>query len=654
MPAFPTNANVTTALLQQLNVRGAGNTPISSLYTLYANGYGQTFWSNSVNPGLISSLSTSIGDVYTQVEADLQEAIFSTNAATSTALDFYLKDFLEVSSQISTLTYSANSSIAVILQNEAVLSTNVNEISSGINTAFLSTANSFQVQLDSYYQSTMNAMYSTVLSISTVSSFYSQIQSTTNLTQDGLSTLSTALYTQNTSTYTSLTNNFNAGLTSTSLWVGTQISTISSQYISIAQLNTFSTQMNVALLSTSASITNTISSNSAELAAHDTRISSLELVSSNMSTLTYSWISSFYSTNIDNINQYNAQQSTILGSSITSLYAYSSINGYNISSLLASTNQNIASISSLSFQVSVITTSSILAGIYETFIQLEGYTSSLVNSTVIACYEIVSSITSTTAGVASATQTIQITGDPHMFYGQMDLVNYKNFNIQVYNIAQDPDGLYQVGYNPSQLSSGLTYQGIITLDFSTLGQGYASNNNMFSLDVSRWGIINNQYESIFPMVADSDYTMEYQYNSLNGILYANLLNIYPRMNTTTYDVSSISDNTALDPNNYPQIPPIHYIYSSGTELFVFWNNYMFSTFGLTNINAQTNVSIQIGTDSPQEYGPYTWPISSALVTMPAASPSQPLNTNINSVVKTYVVGQQTNASQFNIICNNPT
>jgi hypothetical protein len=647
MPAFPTNANVTTALLQQLNFRGAGNTPISSLYTLYANGHGQTFWSNSVNPGIISSLSTSINNVYTQVEADLQAAIFSTNVNTSTSIGYLSNEIVGISSQISSLTYAANSSIAVILQNEAALSTNVNQISSGINTAFLSTANSFQVQLDSYYQSTMNAMYSTVLSISTVSSFYSQIQSTTNLTQDGLSSLSTALYTQNTSTYTSLTDIFNAGLTSTSLWVGIQISTISSQYISIEQLNNFSTQINVALLSTSDSLTDSISSNSAELAAHDARISSLEFLSSNISTLTYGWISSFYSTNIDTINQYNAQQSTILGSSITSLQNYSTTNGYNISSLLASTNQNIASISSLSFQLSVITTSSILAGIYETFIQLEGYTSSLVNSTVIACYEIVSSITSTSAGVASATQTIQITGEPHMYYAQMDLVNYKNFNIQVFNIAETPEGIYQVGYDPNQISSGLTYQGIITLDISTLGQHYDlnCNNDLFSLDVSRWGIINNQYESIFPMVSDSDYTMEYQYNSLNGILYANLLNIYPRMNTSMINVSSINDNTVLDPPQYPT-GKINYEYSSGTLLNVSWSNYIFSTFGLTNIYAQTNVSIQIATDTPQYFGPYAWPISSVIVPMPE---STQIGSNIPSLVTTFIVGQQSNVAQFPIL-----
>ena len=145
--AYPTGANLNTALLQQLNFRSAGNYPISSLYTLYANGNGMTYWSNSVNPTNISSLSTTIGNVYTQVEADLQTAILSTNAATSTLIDYYLGNFSEVSSQLSTLTYISISSFTGIQQNEAALSTNMNELSTGINIAFLSTANSFQIQL---------------------------------------------------------------------------------------------------------------------------------------------------------------------------------------------------------------------------------------------------------------------------------------------------------------------------------------------------------------------------------------------------------------------------------------------------------------------------------------------------------------------------
>ena len=104
--AYPTSASLNTALLQQLNFRGAGNTPISSLYTLYANGKGQTYWSNSVNPGILSSLSTSLGTGYTQLESDLQTAILSTNAATSTLIYNTLGNYTQQSSQIAVIGYT--------------------------------------------------------------------------------------------------------------------------------------------------------------------------------------------------------------------------------------------------------------------------------------------------------------------------------------------------------------------------------------------------------------------------------------------------------------------------------------------------------------------------------------------------------------------
>jgi hypothetical protein len=46
--------------MNNLLFRTAANAPISSMYTLYANGRGQTFWAPSVSPANLSSISTSI------------------------------------------------------------------------------------------------------------------------------------------------------------------------------------------------------------------------------------------------------------------------------------------------------------------------------------------------------------------------------------------------------------------------------------------------------------------------------------------------------------------------------------------------------------------------------------------------------------------
>ena len=636
--AFPTTANTTTALLQQLNFRGAGNTPISSLYTLYANGHGLTYWSNSVNPEAISSLSTAIGNVYTQVEADLQTAILSTNVATSTLIFETLGDVTSVSTQFSNYETTTNSTLAGILINEASLSTSVNQVSTGVNAAFLSTANSFQIQLDSYYQSTMNASLSTINSISSISSFYSQIQSTTNLTQYGLSSLSTALYTQNTSTYNSLLDITNTGLTSTAVWTASELGNLSSMFISIDALNTFSTDINYALLSTSISFQSTLTGNVDELANHEARIENLEALSTSLSTITYEWISSFYSTNIYSVNVTAQDQSTLLGNSISSVQNFSTQYFYTISNMNASTNINTINISNLSYQFSIITTSSILAGIYDSFIQLENYTVGLINSTAQASYDLISTTTSTTYGTIGATQLITL--DTSNFYASLDFANYRNFNIQMYSLADISGSVYRIGYNPNAISTSATYQGLITIDINTIGQTYTQNNNLLALDISRWGILNNSYERIFPMVANSDYTIEYQYNNLNGILYANLLNIYPRMSTSAVTTSSINGNS-LGAG----------IYSTGTQIAVSWSNYLFSTFTLPNIYAQTNVNFSTDPSTIMIYGPYRWPISTAVIAMPFNT--QQLGQKVPVLVETYITGQYAYAASTIIQLLNP-
>ena len=627
--AYPTSASLNTALLQQLNIRGAGNTPISSLYTIYANGKGQTYWSNSINPAILSTFSTSMGTGYAQVESDLQTAILSTNAATSTLIYNTLGNYSQQSSQIAVIGYT----LGIILNNEAQLSTNMSLLSTGVNAAFLSTANSFQIQLDSYYQSTMNAAISTLNAISSVSSFYSQIQSTTNLTQDGLSTLSTALYTQNTSTYTALLSVFNTGLTSTSVWTAGQISSLSSVMISIDTLNNFSTQINSALLSTSGSLQSYISTNEAELASQDSRISTLEYCSTGVSTASYVWTSTFFSKNIYSTNLFMYNQSSILGSTIQYINQLSTSYAYSISSLTGSTLTNIIAISSLNTQLSTITTSSILSGIYSSFMYLEDYTVTLMNQLASSSVYILSTTISTSVSATSATQNLTLTYSTPLV--SMDFANYRNFNINVYSIINNNGSPYRVTYNPILLGPQATYQGLITVNISTIGQSYTQNDNLLCLDTSRWGILDNGYQSTFPMLANSDYTIEYQYNILNNCVYTNLLNIYPRMYTSSLTVAP--NGSGLN------------IYQAGDTLSVSWTNYMFSTFGLSQLiaNINVNVTIQGSSNITTIYGPYKWPTSNVNVYMPSTA-TGPTSGTLNGYVQTYFTGQYANAATFGI------
>jgi hypothetical protein len=116
------------------------------------------------------------------------------------------------------------------------------------------------------------------------------------------------------------------------------------------------------------------------------------------------------------------------------------------------------------------------------------------------------------------------------------------------------------------------------------------------------------------------------------------------MSTSQVAISSIYDNSLLS-----SISPN--AFSSGTSLNVSWSNYLFSTFNLPSVYAQTNVNIKIGSDPAQIFGPYIWPISSVSIAMPTTTLG--FNSSINTLVQSYVVGQQNYASQSTIICYNP-
>jgi len=169
--AYATGASLNAILTNQLNFRAAGNAPISSVYTLYANGQGQTYWSNSVSPADLSTLSTTIGTVYTQVEHDIQSSVISTYNAASTLVYQTVGSFGNLSSQFSTFQFYTISSFSSAFRQINTNSTNIGTLSISTSNAFLSTSNSLQIQLNSFYLSTLNVMYSTENAISSISSF---------------------------------------------------------------------------------------------------------------------------------------------------------------------------------------------------------------------------------------------------------------------------------------------------------------------------------------------------------------------------------------------------------------------------------------------------------------------------------------------------
>jgi len=693
--AYPTGANLTAVLLQQLNFRSGGNYPISSLYTLYANGNGQTYWSNSLSPTSLSAYSTSVGIAMTNQYITLSTLIQQNSNPAGLA---------GVSSGLSTLTYFTYSTFSTVF---TLLATSTN-----LNYAFLSTANSFQLQLNSYYQSTLNVCYSTINSLANVSSYNSAVTQLTSSTQVWLSTMSTGIGRGVVSTNNSLIGLINTSLYSTNLWTAQQISSIAFTTVSTTQFNSFSTGINVQLMSTSVSFTNQNSTITNVLYKNATRLSSLELSYINFSTSGfYIATSSFFSTNIYPVNQSISSLNYNLNSTQSYLLARSSLYAYDIGCLINSTNTNTSNIAYLSTQFAYITTSSILEGIYSTFIQLEQYTVNLINSTNAAYVYYLSSALSTqtsvvnsivissvntaistfqssvtynysqlssqistslynissqvasslynlSTGVASSISVITtnasnsisslvssinsvgvITLDSNTFTSYLDFANNRNFVIKINNIANTPGCPYRVSFYPSTLTNIPFQQGLILIDISTNTQAYTQNSNLLALDFNRWNIINASNNALFPMIANSAYKIEYIYSIYSNNVYANLLNYWPYQNTSNLIVSSINSNLALDPYNKN-------IYSTGTALQIDWNMYVFSTFGSSiNFTSQINVDISISgaTNSVKTFGPYSYLQSSQTITMPDGGYIAGTGF-VSTIFASYIVGEPANAS----------
>ena len=625
----------------------------------------------------VAVLSTNVGNAIVSSYVELSTLIDDIGTST-------------IVGEFSTFKYYTYSSISTLFYYQDILLAE----STNLNYAFLSTANSFQIQLDSYYQSTLNATNSTLNALVGFSSFYELISTQNSSFQYSLSSMSTGIGLQDAITSTLLIGLINTGLYSTSQWTAQQISSLNSTFTTNTKFNTFSTAINYALLSTSAGFSVDISTLyflTEEIPINSTTINAA-LLSTSVGILdtvnTLSGELEFISTGLISLS---GEVSTY------QYYNYSTISSLSlqVSTLTSLTNTNTAELFSLNQQVSVITTSSILEGIYSTFIQLEAYTVELINSTNTAAEEsfaalqlstnlflastnaayvefsestiygvevqlvstfsfytstlisttnyTISTLLSTTAADASAlvssvngVQLIQLNSSN--FIGSLDFANYRNFIVQVNDIVNLVNSTYTVSFNPTTLSNIALQQGAIMLDINTITQDYTQNNNKLALNLNSWNIINSATYSEFPMVADSAYKMEYIYSVYNNSIYASLVNIWPYQSTTNLIVSSIDSNLAIDPTTVN-------IYSTGTLLEIQWNMYLFSTF-ILGFSSFVNVDVDISGALIQTYGPYSYTQSTIQIAMPDGgyAPGTP---DAPAVFKSYVVGEPANASIVN-------
>ena len=394
--AFTTTQRLDNTLMRNLSFRTPLNVPISSQYTLYANGQGQTYWSNSVSPTDLSTVYSTLSSQVVILGSNTSTSLFSLQSSFTSSVIF-------LSTNTGNLDSNFNATVLQLRTADSNLSNSVISLSNN----FSGLAYSNSVQINNIYSSTLQQMSNIVNNYSNLSSFYLETSNLLGIISTGFSTLSTTIGRQNTSTYNVLTSNYTLYINNELLDYDTSVSSLFSNIYANYTTN-FSTQSSITVVTNqmqssvsslqfqiftlSTSYTSSFSSlfvssiypMNSTLAGHESRISALESLSTSLSSITNSWISTFVSTS------QGIQDSTFQSSILSLSYLNSSLtistniynNTFNTFSTMAinsfgsqgsSISTLTSQVSSLLFEYSVLTTSSILGGIYSSFVQLENY-----------------------------------------------------------------------------------------------------------------------------------------------------------------------------------------------------------------------------------------------------------------------------------------
>lgn len=378
---------------------------VSSQYILYANGRGQSYWGPSVNQSDIDAISTVANEQF----QDLSTSLATLNSSFATLSTY----------TVSSLTGEMVSSATGLATNFGVLSNQFTILSNNTQSQFQTLSNSLTTQVNNIYNSSLTILESTMQGISSISSFYADISVVNASLQASSSTLSTAIMLASASTATALTTQMRSTVqgatTSTTAFVYDQVSTLSTLMAEKALLNDFSTQINTALLSSTTSLNESISLNVSSLfldfqgfeastfstqawaistiGGITTRVVALESLSTQLSSVIVNQVSSYTAPLfVAQDTKFSGYTSTLLGSlstltfsTFTNFQAISTLStttSFNFSSQQAQIKALSTSLSTLTYEFNVLTTSSILAGVYDTFIELQAYTVELINSTI--------------------------------------------------------------------------------------------------------------------------------------------------------------------------------------------------------------------------------------------------------------------------------
>lgn len=406
--AFTTSQTLDSVMLQNLLFRNSANAPISSMYTLYANGRGQTFWDKSVRPEDVSTLST---------------ALYSQIYPLSTSIGNLSTNLSTFSSYTSSLFNEYQSTTSGQIQSTGIAIQNVQDsflVFSNIQTnQFNTLSNTLTIQVNDIYNSSLIIVQSTIAAVSSISTFTNEIAAVQNSVSASASSFSTQLslttQTLNSNIITSAANTYTTSVSTSIGYTNEEISTVYGVLATNNALNLFSTTINQSVISSSSALASALSTACLTLDADlssfkqstistqtwsistitgiNNSVGQLQNASTVYESTTYKLISTYTSPLFQQQDtKFSLYTSTIFNnfSSISSISAnslaiaqnVSTTTGNSIRTISSQTNSLSAQVSSLTREFSTLTTSSILAGVYSTFIQLEDYTVELINSTI--------------------------------------------------------------------------------------------------------------------------------------------------------------------------------------------------------------------------------------------------------------------------------
>jgi hypothetical protein len=315
-------------------------------------------------------------------------------------------------------------------------------------------------------------------------------------------------------------------------------------------------------------------------------------------------------------------------------WLFSSFRQSTISTFTAQNAQFASSIVSYNAGYSTFMQSTII----QTNSTINQYVSTIQNSTL----SIVNNYISTINQSIRSEEAFTLTGTN--FQAVMNFSTTTNFHISVRSPLLNGSSNYRITYQSNSVSNLNNYRGLITVDVDTVTSGYSNNNGRLCLDTYRWGLPTTIFNEFYPLISSADYTMVYEYNIRNSIVYTNLLNVYPRLRVFALAIGAATANNVFV-GGVPQTGT----YWRGSPITVQWSNYShfpIGSIGAPAFNAEILVDVLYSNQLQGRFGPYPLSVSSATVVLPYISSIQTVP--MSTLLRSYIVGNPMNASELSV------